>query len=106
MLSKATLNEIRVIHKLAQDYANLLMDHGGSIYSGPVINPDSKTIYFSVGPTTHGLSRMVTLPLSILDTPERLGEFADAQRKKWREEDERRICKTCGQYKFSTQFEI
>lgn len=82
---------------LASQYANGVMDCGGSLYSG--ITFTGQCFSFQYGPSTHGLSFSGKLPTGLLSSENWSKELADIienDKAKSKADRERATCKTCG----------
>ena len=89
---------------IAHTYSQLLYDYGVCVYAGPFVRQYCDHFTFSVGPTTHGMTQDVNLPLTMLDgwTDEQMQELAAEQKIKWERERERDTCRTCGHKAYRT----
>lgn len=96
----AFLDVTRKINKIANEYANLLNDGYGAVYSGPAVDCETQNIIFSVGPSTSGMARAVSLPLSLIEDCSNLEELAKQQKEKWAEDIRKNNCQTCGRPKW------
>ena len=99
-LSKRIKESLKLVDEctsLATSFANLMMDHGGSLYSG--ISLKEKGFAFSYGPTTHGMSRYVELPYTLLDEPEQLKSLAEQEKEKIEKHRRESTCECCGMSK-------
>ena len=102
-ISKKQLLELtKKLVTIASKYADMLYEYGGCLYEGVSVDHHGEVFRFAVGPTTHGISQVITLPLDLIDncTDEMLQGLADEQRCTWQREKEERTCKTCGHVEF------
>lgn len=102
-----TIKELRVI---ADRYAALYYDGShqrghGHLYGGVRVDERGPNFSFDVGPSPHGMTTHISLPLSLLDecSDARLQAFVDAKTAKDKAEREANTCNTCGHNKYYNQ---
>jgi len=81
---------------LALEFANSMM-YGGTLYSGIIFLEDG--FGFTYGPGTHGIGMAFTMPYSVLENRESLGDIVKSEKQRIEDFNKKNRCETCGQLK-------
>jgi len=86
-------------YNLALEFANSMMQSGGTLYSDIVFLKNGFS--FSYGPATHGMSTGFTMPYSVLENPESISDIIKSEKQRIEEFYKKNRCETCGHLKDS-----
>lgn len=93
-----------------REVAKLYADNWGdecegyyTVYDTPTVHEDG-TMTFQIGPSTHGMTTAISLPLEYMDDLDAIVEHIRNKRAEIEEDRKARTCPKCGHYKQEWEF--